>query len=456
MQISPPVCEVPTSKFLSHRLCHGGIKRICGRWGKHPSCSMQSHSNKAPDDEIHSKLSEFGARLARSEEEQLLAALRDAAKFSERQQSEATELSRQKHQQQNQQLKNPELEDGKRQQQQQQQQRQQLRQRSLRQLERTSDVSADTPEMSATSSSRDEDFVTFDSNDAASRPGKTERSNEAAGFLANVMSSPDAHRNSQDLRPEEFTRQKEEERKHNVEIITVDQHYVPSQEGEAYQPTVATWGLFPRPNDISKAYGGGRTLRPGQALETDESRVARKKRVAEALAKFKQDSGSEVEPAVLKQAQAAMAEGRRTFDSGDLIEALPWFRQASKLMPLPSVLGGEARLKLAVTLDSLGQNEEAKKLYTQLKGHPTSLVSKTAKRLLGGFQAAAFLKADQISYRADTAAYQQYFTSVESLYDFTAGSSSEDADLRLPLAISVAIIAAPLLTIGCRIFLVAK
>lgn len=450
MQMSPPLCEVPTAKYLTHRLCHGGIKRICGRWGKHPSSSMQACSNKAPDDEIYSKLSDFGARLAQSEEQQLLAALRDAAKFSERQQSEATELSRQEHQQQNQQLKIPELEDGKSQQQQQQ------RQHSLRQHERTSDVSADTSEMSAASSSRDEDFVTFDSNHAASGPGQTERSDEAAGFLANVMSSPDADRNSQDLRPEEFTRQKEEERKHNVEIITVDQQYVPSQEGEAYQPTVATWGVFPRPNDISKAYGGGRTLRPGQALETDESRVARKKRVAEALAKFKKDSGSEVEPAVLKQAQAAMAEGRRTFDSGDLLEALPWFRQASKLMPLPSVLGGEARLKLAVTLDSLGQNEEAKKLYTQLKGHPTSLVSKTAKRLLGGFQAAAFLKADQISYRADTAAYQQYFTSVESLYDFTAGSSTEDTDLRLPLAISVAIIAAPLLTIGCRIFLVAK
>lgn len=27
---------------------------------------------------------------------------------------------------------------------------------------------------------------------------------------------------------------------------------------------VATWGMFPRPDNISKAYGGGRTIKPGE------------------------------------------------------------------------------------------------------------------------------------------------------------------------------------------------
>lgn len=30
-----------------------------------------------------------------------------------------------------------------------------------------------------------------------------------------------------------------------------------------YKPKVSTWGVFPRPNDISKAYGGGRDIKPG-------------------------------------------------------------------------------------------------------------------------------------------------------------------------------------------------
>ena len=36
------------------------------------------------------------------------------------------------------------------------------------------------------------------------------------------------------------------------------------QEATLYQPKVSTWGAFPRPNNISEAYGGGRNIAPGQ------------------------------------------------------------------------------------------------------------------------------------------------------------------------------------------------
>jgi hypothetical protein len=58
--------------------------------------------------------------------------------------------------------------------------------------------------------------------------------------------------------------------------------------GEAYQPKVTTWGVFPRPKDISKEYGGGRDLKPGQALETKEQRAAREAAYAAALAAYKE------------------------------------------------------------------------------------------------------------------------------------------------------------------------
>jgi hypothetical protein len=32
----------------------------------------------------------------------------------------------------------------------------------------------------------------------------------------------------------------------------------------AYRPKVATWGIFPRPANISRQYGGGRTFKPGE------------------------------------------------------------------------------------------------------------------------------------------------------------------------------------------------
>ena len=36
----------------------------------------------------------------------------------------------------------------------------------------------------------------------------------------------------------------------------------------AYRPKVATWGIFPRPANISRQYGGGRTFKPGEARLT--------------------------------------------------------------------------------------------------------------------------------------------------------------------------------------------
>lgn len=67
-------------------------------------------------------------------------------------------------------------------------------------------------------------------------------------------------------------------------------------------------------------------------------------------------------------------------------EALPGFEEAADLLPLRTIVGGEARLQQAISLDSLGYNEEARLIYMSLKSHPSACVSKTVKRLLGGFE----------------------------------------------------------------------
>ena len=40
------------------------------------------------------------------------------------------------------------------------------------------------------------------------------------------------------------------------------------EEEDAYQPKVGTWGAFPRPKNISVAYGGGKKV--GAGIKTDE------------------------------------------------------------------------------------------------------------------------------------------------------------------------------------------
>ncbi|KAL7234546.1 hypothetical protein ACSBR1_018038 [Camellia fascicularis] len=41
---------------------------------------------------------------------------------------------------------------------------------------------------------------------------------------------------------------------------------------DIYKPKISTWGVFPRPSNISKTFGGGRVLRPGEVLETSEDK----------------------------------------------------------------------------------------------------------------------------------------------------------------------------------------
>lgn len=65
---------------------------------------------------------------------------------------------------------------------------------------------------------------------------------------------------------------------------------------DLYKPKVSTWGVFGRPRDISKTYGGGRTLRPGEALESKEERAAKEARTKQLLAAHKSKIGLNIDP----------------------------------------------------------------------------------------------------------------------------------------------------------------
>ena len=77
---------------------------------------------------------------------------------------------------------------------------------------------------------------------------------------------------------EDFTARRFEEQKQTAEIITVEKDYAPSS-GQ-YKPKVSTWGVFERPANISKTFGGGRNLQLGGALEDETASAERKRRVA--------------------------------------------------------------------------------------------------------------------------------------------------------------------------------
>ncbi|KAF5834031.1 hypothetical protein DUNSADRAFT_9470 [Dunaliella salina] len=183
----------------------------------------------------------------------------------------------------------------------------------------------------------------------------------------------------------------------------------PSADQPLYAPKVSTWGLFPRPSNISSAYGGGRTIRPGDPIEDPEQAAKRRQASNEALARYKRKMGLEVDERVEAEADALYRQGMERFNKGNLEAALMKFDEAASKVQVRTKVGGFVTLQRALVLDSLGNRDEAQKLYKQVRGHAVTEVSRRAKQMMFGFEAATFLKADQFSYGVRKGDYDPYF-----------------------------------------------
>ncbi|GIL64357.1 hypothetical protein Vafri_18328 [Volvox africanus] len=158
-------------------------------------------------------------------------------------------------------------------------------------------------------------------------------------------------------------------------------------EEDVYKPKVSTWGMFPRPKDISEAYGGGRNLKPGQEIETAQQRAERERNYASALAAYKARAGLEVDPEAEERAAKLYEEGMELFIAGQLKASYEKFEKVLAAVPVKTKYGGLATLQKAIVLDSVGQNEAAQKLYKSIATHGVAQISKKAKQMLFGFEA---------------------------------------------------------------------
>ena len=210
-----------------------------------------------------------------------------------------------------------------------------------------------------------------------------------------------------------------------------------------------SWGVFERPSNISEAYGGGRNIEPGTPLESDAASAARLAKVRQAVGAFRRQQGLDVDPENEAAVAAALAEGEAALSAGALEAAATRFRGAAELAALPSAQGGQARLRLALCLDSLGKADEAKELYTLLGRHPDAEVKKQAARLLWGMtEATAFMNVDGMSFDdGRRREYKRYFDSQvnpwENVYVAEGDAAETEALTRMGWAAMVALLALP-------------
>lgn len=135
-----------------------------------------------------------------------------------------------------------------------------------------------------------------------------------------------------------------------------------SSKNEIYRPANGGWGYFPRPKDISKAYGGGRKI--GADVKSTYEDELRKQRAIEEtrekLKRYREKVGIEVqsEKDHADEIEEALAIGQRAMQRGVYGAAVSALEKVTKWCSTNSKVGGQVFLELV-----RGRSKMLKLLY---------------------------------------------------------------------------------------------
>jgi hypothetical protein len=160
---------------------------------------------------------------------------------------------------------------------------------------------------------------------------------------------------------------------------------------DMYKPKTGSWGAFPRPKDISKAYGGGRRVGAGFSNEDELVSTMNTQRLLQDYRRkvgidvpSEKEHAAEIEEA-LKIGQLAMQRGIYGTAVSALEKVTQWCSTNSKV-------GSKVYLELAMAYEAVGRTKEAYQVYKTLTECRMEDVKFNAKRLLYGMEAMEIMK----------------------------------------------------------------
>jgi len=161
---------------------------------------------------------------------------------------------------------------------------------------------------------------------------------------------------------------------------------------ETYKPKTGSWGVFERPKDISKAFGGGRRIGPG--FSDEEARQAGLEDTRAKMKAYRESVGIDVESEKIHSveikearelASLAMRRGRYT-------TAVSALEQVTSFCSSNSPVGGLVFLDLAMAYEAAGRPEEAVQIYNTLTKCKIDEIKSNAKRLLYNMDSLDFMR----------------------------------------------------------------
>mmetsp|Transcript_6195 Transcript_6195/g.11601 ORF Transcript_6195/g.11601 Transcript_6195/m.11601 type:complete len:590 (+) Transcript_6195:2-1771(+) len=170
---------------------------------------------------------------------------------------------------------------------------------------------------------------------------------------------------------------------------------------EVHKPSKSgSWGVFDRPSDISKAYGGGKRIGVGGADADPEASAQKQAETAAALNRFRVKSGNG-DPLVEKQKSAeinaALLLARESMAKGRSEEAAETLMAVTPFLSFGTLLGGTVYLEYGMALEACGGDKpgEAMNVYRRVASqNGDEVIRKQAKQLMFGFEAMKFFKVE--------------------------------------------------------------
>ena len=243
------------------------------------------------------------------------------------------------------------------------------------------------------------------------------KKNEKTTSMTDVMKTSSSPTNEKD-EENEGDDGRRQQKSVNVQIISKDTSYNPFDEDESivglddvetgvnYKPKVSTWGVFPRPKDISKEYGGGRTLKKDEKgqniIEAKEETEARKIRVAKKLEKYRTSNALNMSKEEEEKVREALKDANEFLRVGSVAKGITVLEPFQQDINARSELGGQVIFCYAMCLDNAQRRDEALKQYKRVLGNQYGVVSKQAERMLWGMTTASKkMKSDLFDYESD-------------------------------------------------------
>lgn len=146
-------------------------------------------------------------------------------------------------------------------------------------------------------------------------------------------------------------------------------------ETKTYEPSKSgSWGLFERPKDISKAFGGGRKIGIGGYQEDPETKRKKKEETDRLLRQYRASraglsSDTKLEEEHREEIIAALNVGKREMRSGFHQSAIRALEKVVGFLNSETELSGDVLSELGFAWIAAGEPEKAKEVHTKLYQH---------------------------------------------------------------------------------------